>query len=64
VVRVVAALAVAIFVARHLPVAGKVVTLAECAAVVLVYVACLAASRELGPSDLAVVSGIVRRRGN
>jgi hypothetical protein len=59
---VVAALAVAIFVARQLPGAGKVVTLAECAAVAFVYVACLTVSRELGPSDVAVVSGIIRRR--
>jgi stage V sporulation protein B len=61
-VRVVASLSVAIFVARQLPVAGKIVTLAECAAVALIYVGCLAVSRELGPADVAVVSGIIRRR--
>lgn len=60
--RVAGSLAVAIFVARRLPVAGKVVTLLECVAVVLVYAACLAATRELGPADVAVVSGIVHRR--
>ncbi len=61
-VRVAASLAVAIFVARHLPLAGKIVTLAECAAVALIYVAGLAASRELGGDDVAIVSRIVRRR--
>ena len=60
--RIVGSLAVAIFVARQLPVAGRVLTVVECAAVVFVYVACLIATRELSARDLAVVSGIVRRR--
>ena len=54
-------LAVAILVARHLPFPGKVVTLAECAAVALLYVAGLVASRQLGGEDVAIVSRIVRR---
>lgn len=61
-VRVAAALGAAIFVARRLPVAGKMMTLVECAAVAVVYVGCLAATRELGASDVSLVSGILRRR--
>jgi stage V sporulation protein B len=60
--RVVAALSVSIFFARQLPVAGKVFTLAECAAVVVVYLVGLTATRELGAADVAVVSGVIRRR--
>ncbi len=61
-VRVAASLAVAILVARHLPVAGKLVTLVECATVALLYVVALVTTRELGRTDMTVISGIVNRR--
>lgn len=61
-VRVVSALSVALVVARHLPRGSKVLTLAECAAVGLVYVAVLVVSRELGKADLARIAAVVRRR--
>jgi stage V sporulation protein B len=60
--RVAASLAVAIFVARSLPVAGKIVTLAECAAVALLYIVALITTRELGRADMTAISGIVNRR--
>jgi stage V sporulation protein B len=60
--RVAGSLAAAIFVARHLPAAGKIVTLAECALVASLYLAALVTSRELGRADVVAIIGIVRRR--
>ncbi|HVJ21849.1 MAG TPA: lipopolysaccharide biosynthesis protein, partial [Polyangiaceae bacterium] len=60
--RVLAALAVALTLGRFLPYAGKLFTLVYAALVALVYVATLVISRELGKEDLALVNRVLRRR--
>jgi stage V sporulation protein B len=61
-VRVIAAVAVSIAVARSLPHAGAVVTLAECALVVSLYAALLTLTREFSRADLARIAAIVRKK--
>ncbi len=60
--RVVAALSVAIGVGRQFPTASKPMTLVLSAAVASVYVVVLLISRELGKADLQMVMSVVRRR--
>ncbi len=60
--RVGVALAIAVFVGRQFPNAGKLMTLVLSAAVALIYVVVLLASRELGKADLEMVMSVVRRR--
>lgn len=62
VARVVAALAGAIAVARSLPERGKIVTVAECALVMGVYVALLALLREIGARDAATLRKVLGRK--
>jgi O-antigen/teichoic acid export membrane protein len=59
--RVAGAAGVALAVGRFLPVRGKVVTLAECATVLVVYLLVLAALREFGRRDLEQLRQVVRR---
>jgi stage V sporulation protein B len=61
-VRVAFALAVAIFVARFMPQAGKLVTICESGVVALVYAITLTVTRELVRDDLAAVRSIIARR--
>ncbi len=60
--RVLFALGVGIAVGRFLPYSGKVLTLAQAALVVLVYLGVLVGSRELGKKDLALVQRVFLRR--
>ncbi len=62
VVRVIGALAVAIFAARHLPYAGKLMTLVYAVVVVVIYFVVLLVSRELGKSDLQNLKSVISRR--
>ncbi|MDD5309633.1 MAG: polysaccharide biosynthesis C-terminal domain-containing protein [Deltaproteobacteria bacterium] len=59
--RVAAAAGVALAVGRFLPVKGKVLTLAECAAVFVVYFVVLALLREFGRKDLDQLKHVMRR---
>ncbi len=61
--RALAAFALAAFVGTRLPQGGKALTLASAAAVGLVYLVALVASRELGAGDLALVRRVLGRRG-
>jgi stage V sporulation protein B len=60
--RVAGATAVAILVARQLPVHGKVATIALSAVVAAIYVMVLLVTRELGKADLAAVRAVISRR--
>jgi stage V sporulation protein B len=62
VVRVVAAMAIAITLGRWLPPGGKMMALAYSAVVAGVYVVILLLSRELGKNDLANVKNVISRR--
>jgi stage V sporulation protein B len=62
VLKVLGATAATIAIARILPYHGKVVTLVWCAGVVAVYVAILIALRELGRSDLDLVSRVLGKK--
>jgi stage V sporulation protein B len=62
VLRVLGAVAISILVARQLPDAGKLATLAYSAFVAVVYLGLLAVSRELGAADLVRVRALGRRR--
>jgi O-antigen/teichoic acid export membrane protein len=61
-VRVGAAMALAIAVARLLPEGGKVITIVWAAAVAATYLFVLIVTRELGASDLANVKAVVSRK--
>jgi stage V sporulation protein B len=61
-VRVVAAMAVCITIARHLPAPGKLMTLVYSAAIAALYAMLLLVSGELGKADLANVRAVVSRR--
>jgi stage V sporulation protein B len=61
-VRVALSLTFAIFFARQLPEASKVVTVVESLAVGAVYVVSLALTRELGSADVAAIRSIAQRR--
>lgn len=60
-VRVLGALAITIAVARLLPSAGRIVTVAESGVVAVLFVFLLALSRELTPADFAMVRRVVSR---
>jgi stage V sporulation protein B len=61
-VRVLVALAIAATVARLLPSPGKLMTLVYAAAVGLIYLVLLVASREVGRADVAMVKNVLGRR--
>jgi stage V sporulation protein B len=61
-VRVACATAVAILVARQLPVHGKVATILFAGVVAAIYVVVLLVTRELGKADLASVRAVISRR--
>ncbi len=61
-VRVLAALAVAVVVGRNLPYHGKVVTIGYAIAVGVVYLLMLVVTRELGKDDLALIKAVVGRK--
>jgi stage V sporulation protein B len=61
--RVVAGVAVAVLVGTRLPRMGKLVVPIEAAAIAVLYVAVLAATRELGASDAKLVTSLVKKRG-
>ena len=60
--RVALCLATAILVARSLPQASRIATLAECALVAALYLGLLVVTRELGRGDLDMVRSVVMRR--
>ncbi|MGE0328849.1 MAG: lipopolysaccharide biosynthesis protein, partial [Polyangiaceae bacterium] len=62
VVRVILAMTVAIVVARHLPYAGKLMTLVYAAVVVAIYMLVLLITRELGAADLQNIKAVISRR--
>jgi stage V sporulation protein B len=62
VLRVVGAVILTVLVGRAAPDSGPIVTIALSAALALLYLVLLVASRELGKTDLALVARVVRRR--
>ncbi|MEZ4375212.1 MAG: lipopolysaccharide biosynthesis protein [Polyangiaceae bacterium] len=62
VARVILAMTVAIAVARHLPYAGKLMTLVYAAVVVAIYMLVLLITRELGAADVQNIKAVISRR--